>query len=158
MRRTSPLNKAFPVYIACDHAGFPLKELLKARRPRLMWRDFGSFSAERKTDYPLRAEAVCRKMQPALTAVLICGSGQGMAVQANRFPSVRAALCWNAETARLARSHNHANILCLGARLIPFDRALEIFDAFMETPFDLSPSHSRRVSQLARRTARKPSF
>ena len=142
---------AFPVCIACDHAGFPLKEFLKTRRPRLVWRDLGPLAAGGKTDYPLRAAALCRKMQPFLTGVLICGSGQGMAVQANRFPAIRAALCWNAESARLARSHNHANILCLGARLLPFERALEIFDVFMETPFDRSPSHSRRVSQLSRR-------
>ena len=142
--------RALPVCIACDHAGFPLKKFLMAQRPRLFWRDLGPLSAGGKTDYPVWAEKLCRHIQPSLTGVLICGSGQGMAVQANRFPSVRAALCWNAETARLARSHNHANILCLGARTLPFERALEIFDVFMETPCDLSSSHSRRVSHLTR--------
>ena len=87
-------------------------------------------------------------MQPSLVGVLICGSGQGMAIKANRFPHIRAALCQNKETAKLARSHNHANILCLGARLTPFNEALDILDTFLSTPFDFSPSHRGRVSQL----------
>lgn len=138
---------SLPLYISADHAGIKLKTFLKAKRTKYSWKDLGPHS-DKKTDYPLWAEKLCLKMQPSLVGVLICGSGQGMAIKANRFPHIRAALCQNTKTAKLARSHNHANVLCLGARLTPFDEALNILDTFLSTPFDFSPSHKARVSQL----------
>ena len=138
---------SLPLYISSDHAGVKLKDFLKQERPQYHWKDLGPYNNE-KTDYPLWAEKLCLKVQPSLMGVLLCGSGQGMAIKANRYPHIRAALCWNTKTAQLARTHNHSNILCLGARLIPFNEALDILDTFLSTPLDSSPSHKRRVSQL----------
>ena len=138
---------SLPLYIASDHAGVKLKDFLKTKRPKYYWKDLGVYSSER-TDYPFWAEKLCLKIQPSLIGVLVCGSGQGMAIKANRYSHIRAALCWNTKTAQLARSHNHSNILCLGGRLTSSKDALEILDTFLSTPVDLSSSHKRRVSQL----------
>lgn len=138
---------SLPIYISSDHAGIQLKSFLKNKRPQHNWKDLGPRSSK-KTDYPLWAEKLCLKMQPSLIGILICGSGQGMCMKANRYPHIRASLCWDTKTARLARSHNHSNLLCLGARLTPFNKALDILDVFLSTPFDFSPSHKKRVSLL----------
>lgn len=141
-----------PVCIASDHAGFALKGFLQSQRRRLNWKDLGPHSLssfkDGKTDYPLWADRLCKALPPSLAGVLICGSGQGMAMRANRHSHIRAALCWSAKAARLSRQHNHANVLCLGGRLISFQKALDILDAFLAEPCDLSLSHSRRVSML----------
>lgn len=135
------------LYISSDHAGISLKTFLQSQRSEYRWEDLGP-STDEKTDYPMWAEKLCLKIKPSLMGVLICGSGQGMAIKANRYPHIRAALCGNTKTAELARSHNHANVLCLGARLLSSKAALEILDTFLSTPFDTSPSHKNRVSQL----------
>ena len=138
---------SLPLYISSDHAGVKLKDFLKTNRPQYHWKDLGPYSGE-KTDYPLWAKKLCLKIQPSLMGILVCGSGQGMAIKANRYPHIRAALCWNTKIAHLARTHNHSNVLCLGARLIPFNEALDILDIFLSTAPDISSSHKRRVSQL----------
>ena len=136
------------IFIGADHAGFSMKsELLKAK-PDLPWRDLGTDS-ETSVDYPDFADRVVQAMQnkPNSFGVLICGSGQGMAIRANRFPFIRAALCWNVEIAHLARAHNNANVLCLPGRYVSTGEALEILNDFLNTPFE-GGRHERRVKKL----------
>jgi ribose 5-phosphate isomerase B len=127
------------IAIASDHAGFRYKERLK------QWlaaeghevRDFGTDS-EASVDYPLfirpAAEAVARG--ECERGIVLGGSGNGEAMAANRVIGVRCALCWNEESARLARQHNDANVLSLGERLIPWETAVAIVRIWLETPFE----------------------
>lgn len=135
-------------YIACDHAGVELKNLIKDQFD-LEWVDFGTNSKE-PVDFPDYADKVCEKFkdnpQDAI-GVLICGSGQGMAIRANKFHNVRAALCWNVEVATLARQHNDANVLCIGARFLSTDVALKITRAFLTTEFE-GGRHQIRVDKM----------
>jgi ribose 5-phosphate isomerase B len=139
-----------PLLIAADHAGFELKESLKKSLDRrgLPYRDLGTTSAD-SVDYPdfahRLADAISRG--EADRGLLVCGSGQGMAMAANRHRGVRAALALDEESARLAREHNDANVLSLGARLTTPDRAQRILDAFLDTPF-AGGRHERRVSKI----------
>lgn len=133
--------------IAADHAGFELKEQLKALRPDLPWDDLGTTSCER-VDYPDYAYKVAAQIQaPEDRGVLICGSGQGMVIGANRFPKVRAALAWMPAIANLARAHNDANVLCLPARFINAEQAAQMLDVFLKTEFE-GGRHSGRVTKL----------
>lgn len=139
-----------PIAIASDHAGFELKTVLAdALRSRgLEVRDFGTDSAE-PVDYPdfIRpaAEAVARG--ECGRGIVLGGSGNGEAMVANRVRGVRCALCWNVESARLARAHNDANMLSLGQRLVPKEEALAILDAWLTTPFD-GGRHARRIALI----------
>jgi ribose 5-phosphate isomerase B len=137
------------IFIAADHAGLELKRHLVARLPHLPFRDLGTHSTE-SVDYPDFATKLCLNLKENLKdscGVLICGSGQGMAIRANRFPFIRAALCWTEDVAKLAREHNDANVLCLGGRLVTFPTAEEILDAFLKTPFT-GGRHQGRVDKL----------
>lgn len=156
------------IYVASDHAGVERKsELLKELRskhfiPNLQneIHDLGPQSLD-SVDYPDFADQVCRKIHnfsivqdqtekslPMAVGILICGSGQGMAMRANKFIHIRAALCWNPEVARLAREHNNANVLCLGSRLLDLELSLEITRAFLTTPF-AGGRHAGRVAKLS---------
>ncbi|MCM2280840.1 MAG: ribose 5-phosphate isomerase B [Bdellovibrionaceae bacterium] len=136
------------VWIASDHAGFRRKEELKARFPLIEWEDLGT-DAEVSVDYPDYADRVAQKIQKESTrrGILICGSGQGMVMRANRFPKVRAALAWNGEIAKLARQHNDANVLCLGSRVMSLDDCEEATRMFLETTFE-GGRHETRVRKL----------
>jgi ribose 5-phosphate isomerase B len=144
------------VFIAADHAGFDFKERLKKMRPDINWNDLGTYDASR-VDYPDFADRLCLKMieaekrtgGPQPRGVLVCGSGQGMAMRANRYSEIRAALVWNEESARLSREHNDANVICLGARLVDPVLALELFDLFIKTRF-AGGRHADRVNKLSR--------
>lgn len=139
-----------PVAIASDHAGFPLKELLKAELAALGHAvlDLGT-DGPASVDYPdfgrACAEAVAAGR--AGRGVVICGTGIGISVAANRNPAVRAALCHDATSARLAREHNDANILALGARLIGEEVARECLRVFLSTAF-AGGRHVTRVAKL----------
>lgn len=139
-----------PVAIASDHAGFPLKELLKAELAALGHAvlDLGTDGPD-SVDYPdfgrACAEAVAAGR--ATRGVVICGTGIGISVAANRNPAVRAALCHDATSARLAREHNDANILALGARLIGEEVARECLRVFLSTAF-AGGRHVTRVAKL----------
>jgi ribose 5-phosphate isomerase B len=148
------------VYIAADHAGFALKTSLIKKYPEIRWKDLGTAS-EDSVDYPDYADRVIAamhehlKQQPAKenpVGVLICGSGQGMAIRANRFSSVRAALCWSEEIARLARAHNNANVLCLPGKHVDPAIAEKILTTFLTTSFE-GGRHERRVAKLAAPTS-----
>ena len=146
------------VVIASDHAGFPLKKRFIEKFKDIEWVDLGPEN-ENSVDYPDFAEKLTRYLSekgvPAPNSneipplgVLICGSGQGMAMKANRDPRIRAALCWSPEVATLARAHNNANVLCLGARVLDHDLCEKILSQFLSTPFE-GGRHAGRVQKLS---------
>jgi len=140
------------VAIGADHAGFKLKTALITALRTLGFRvlDLGSNGLD-SVDYPDFADAVAKVVSDgtAQSGVLICGSGIGMSIGANRHSGVRAALCHDEETARLAREHNDANVLVLGARLTDEELAGRCADVFFSTEFDGGERHARRVAKLA---------
>lgn len=154
------------IYLGCDHAGFELKQKVMAALPDMDWQDQGTFSLD-SVDYPDFADKVCHfvhrtelenqknKVEDSLKGpclgLLICGSGQGMAIRANKYKTIRAALCWNSEVASLSREHNNANILCLGARFLQTEEAVAIIKTFFQTAF-AGGRHSRRVEKMSRDT------
>ncbi len=135
------------IAIGSDHAGFEYKQALRQKLEALghAVMDFGTHSKE-PVDYPLFirpvAEAVARSQ--AERGVVLGGSGNGEAIVANRVKGIRCALCWNEESARLARQHNDANLLSLGQRMMTLEAALEILRIWLETPFD-GGRHLRRI-------------
>ncbi|WP_165174414.1 ribose 5-phosphate isomerase B [Desulfovibrio sp. ZJ369] len=137
------------VHFASDHAGFELKEVL-ARAVKDLGHeviDHGTFSKE-SCDYPVFAHKLCDAVeQDACPGILICGTGIGMSIAANRHPGIRAALCGTELHARLARRHNNANVLCLGSRVTGVELALAIMTAFLESSFE-NGRHQRRLDQL----------
>lgn len=138
------------IAIGSDHAGFELKQhLLEKLRAQLREvKDFGTFSAD-SVDYPDFAHPVAEAVGGGefQVGILICGSGQGVTMAANRHPNVRAALCWNVETAELSRLHNDANILCLPARFLDNKTAVEMVAAFFNHEFEAG-RHQRRVAKI----------
>lgn len=138
------------IAIASDHAGFAYKEKIKKFLSELGHdvRDYGTDSDE-PADYPLfirpAAEAVSKG--DADRGIVLGGSGNGEAMVANRVRGVRCALCWNAESARLARAHNDANMISLGQRMMSEEAALEIVEIWLDTPFD-GGRHQRRIEQI----------
>jgi len=146
------MSEKLKIGIGSDHAGYELKEFLKNQliAKGFEIEDFGCFSTE-STDYPdiihPLASAVDRNLIPR--AVIICGSGIGVSIVANKYNGVRAALCCDAERARLARQHNDANVLAMGARFTTQEQALEMLNAFLETDFE-GGRHERRVKKIPR--------
>lgn len=141
--------------IASDHGGWELKEQIKSHFPEIEWMDLGPTNRESSVDYPDFADALCSKIKTSPSSepqgILVCGSGQGMAIRANKFSTVRAALVWNAESTRLSREHNNANILCLGERMLSPKTALECVKIFLETPF-AGGRHAARVDKIHKPT------
>lgn len=138
------------LFTASDHAGFPLKKKLVEWLQSLNYpiTDLGVFD-EVSVDYPDMANLVCQKLQEngKAAGLLICGSGIGMSIAANRFRHIRAALCNEPLSASLSRAHNNANILCLGGRLIGEEMGKECVTKFLQTTF-LGGRHQRRVQKL----------
>jgi ribose 5-phosphate isomerase B len=143
-------NNTLPLVIGCDHAGFKYKEQLKSYFTQLGWtvEDKGTYS-EDSTDYPDYAHPVATMVEEGTAAagILICGSGNGVCMTANKHKGVRAALCWNEELAILARQHNNANILCIPERFIDFATAQKMAELFLSTPFE-GGRHERRVEKI----------
>lgn len=139
------------VALGADHAGAALKRDVARLLDELQidYRDFGTDS-DASVDYPDYAVPVARAVAAgqADMGILICGTGIGMAMAANKIPGVRAAPVTDVETARLSREHNGANVLALGARITPVDRALEIVKVFLATPFG-GGRHQRRLDKIA---------
>jgi len=136
------------VFLAADHAGFNLKAKLIA------WlAPFGiritnlGVDTENSVDYPDMAYDLCRQLMKGAAGILICGSGIGMSIAANRYTHIRAALCHEPLSAYLARAHNNANVLCLGSRLVGETMAKECVTAFLCTVFE-EGRHQRRVEKL----------
>lgn len=141
------------IYIGCDHGGLELKEKIKAAFPSHKFVDFGTNSND-SVDYPEFASKVCEALMTDSNSrgILICGSGQGMAMRANKYPHIRAALVWSNEVTRLAREHNDANVLCLGGRLIPSPEAVEFVKIFLQTEF-AGGRHAARVNKISSPTS-----
>ncbi|MGB1007467.1 MAG: ribose 5-phosphate isomerase B [Thalassobaculaceae bacterium] len=139
------------IALASDHAGFALKAEIAAELERLGYAvlDLGTESAQ-SVDYPDFATALAQAIGrgEVTRGVLICGTGLGISIAANRYAAVRAAPCTNATMARLARRHNDANVLALGQRLIGIEIALECLRVFLDTPFE-GGRHQRRVDKLS---------
>lgn len=143
-------NKTNTIPIASDHAGFELKEFLinKLEQTGYTLKDMGAHSSL-SMDYPDVAHPLASAVNTGKYAcgILICGSGNGMAITANKYPGVRAALCWTVELASLARMHNNANILCLPARFIDKETGFDEVIAFMNTEFE-GGRHEGRVVKI----------
>src|SRR2546423_1029262 len=138
------------IALASDHAGYEEKERLKPVLDELgiQYEDLGTVSEE-SVDYPDYARKVAEEVAQGRVeqGLLICGSGTGMAIAANKVPGVRAAVAWNEETARLAREHNDANVLALGARTTPAGKLPGIVRAWFNAKFDAG-RHERRVEKI----------
>lgn len=141
------------ILIASDHAGFTLKKFLIEELTKLGFAavDLGCHSAEKSVDYPDYAQKLCKKIttKNQLRGILICGSGIGISIAANRFKHIRAALCNSSELAKLSRAHNDSNVLCLGARITKNKSALSIVKAFLSTEFE-GARHAARVKKLSK--------
>lgn len=139
------------IAIGADHAGFDLKEKVREwlTRSGFESKDFGTYSSE-SADYPDFAHPVASAVEKKEfdLGILICGSGNGVAITANKHQGIRAAICWNEELASLARQHNDANVLCLPARYISSELAMKIIDKFLSSSFE-GGRHDRRVKKIA---------
>lgn len=143
-------SKSLPIAIGCDHAGFQYKELLKPLLISLGYtvEDKGTYN-DSSVDYPDFAHPVAESVESGKAAfgILICGSGNGVCITANKHQGVRAALAWNTELAALARQHNNANILCIPARFVSEDVAREMVNVFEQTTFE-GGRHEKRVNKI----------
>jgi ribose 5-phosphate isomerase B len=141
------------IHLGCDHAGFELKEKvaihLKNKGHEVI--DHGAKKFNAIDDYPvfcfLAAQAAAK--DPSSLAIVIGGSGNGEQISANKIKGVRAALAWSAETAKLAREHNNANVMGLGGRMHSESESLAIIDAFIDTVFSNEERHVRRINQIS---------
>ncbi len=153
------MKNAKQVFIASDHAGFELKAALQKLHPdassaEWKWEDLGPSTPDR-VDYPDYAALLASKIselsekgEKAL-GVLICGSGIGMSIAANKFPHIRAAAVESVEAAKLSKEHNNANVLCIGARLLKKEKAVEMVQSWLETPFTEEPRHQNRIQKIS---------
>ncbi len=136
------------IFIACDHAGLELKNHLVKNNPQIKFEDLGTDTNE-SVDYPDLADHVAEKVAKDSNSfgVLVCGSGQGMAMRANKYQNIRAALCWSEEVARLSRTHNNANVLVLAGRLTDHSLADGMLKVFFNTEFE-GGRHAKRVEKM----------
>lgn len=136
--------------IGCDHAGYELKEYLREKLLSLGYqvKDFGTYSPD-SVDYPDIIHPLAKAIDQFLyeTGIIICGTGVGASMVANKYRGVRAALCWMPEIAELARKHNDANVLALPGRFIHPDEAWEVVTVFLSTSFE-GGRHERRVNKI----------
>ncbi len=143
-------DKKLPVAIGADHAGFEYKEILKKQLADAGWQvaDKGTYSLD-SVDYPDFAHPVAAMVETgaATAGILVCGSGNGVCITANKHHGVRAALCWQDDLAALARQHNNANVLCVPARFVPIDVATKMVDTFLSTAFE-GGRHEKRVEKI----------
>ena len=139
------------IAIGSDHAGFGLKEKVVKwlESQNANFKDFGTYTAE-SVDYPDFAHAVASEVEKGNydLGILICGTGIGVNMTANKHQGIRSALCWNKDVVKLARSHNNANIICLPGRLITIEEAIEILDIFFNTEFE-GGRHKRRIDKIS---------
>lgn len=138
------------IAIGCDHAGVKMKAYLIENLSKIgyTFHDFGTMTEE-SVDYPDIAHALAKEVESGKFrhGILMCGSGNGVAIVANKYKGIRAAICWNKELSMLARQHNDANILVLPARFIEFEDALENAKVFFNTAFE-GGRHQRRVEKI----------
>lgn len=139
------------IALGCDHGGYPLmKEIIKYLDENgIAYKNFGTFSEE-SVDYPAYAKQVAHAVADGACekGILVCGTGIGISIAANKVKGIRAALCGDVFSAKATREHNDANILAMGARVTGSGLALEILKAFLETPFSNDERHIRRIRQI----------
>jgi ribose 5-phosphate isomerase B len=149
------MNSSFdfskPIAIGADHAGYEYKTVIAnlLHHKGLQLKDFGTYS-NGPVDYPDFAHPVATAVEngEASCGILICGSGNGVAITANKHQNIRAAICWLADVARFAREHNNANILCIPARFVSTPAAEEMVNVFLNTNFE-GGRHEKRVDKIA---------
>ena len=138
------------IFIASDHAGFNLKKaIVKKYSKKLRIMDMGTNNSKKSVNYPDYAHKLCLKVSKKKSniGVLVCGSGMGMAMSANKHKKIRAALCYSVKNAKLSRLHNDANIITLGSRLISKKNAIKYLNIFLNTKFE-GGRHLRRVKKI----------
>ena len=138
------------IYIASDHAGYNLKvDILKKFSKKLNISDLGPNNSNKSVNYPDYAHKLCKKVikKNSNIGILVCGSGIGMSMAANRHKKIRAALCYSVKNTKLSRLHNNANIITLGARLTKKNTAFKCIEAFMNTKFE-GGRHQKRVNKI----------
>ena len=142
------------IYIGSDHNGYQYKQDLAAalRNGGHEVVDDGNVAIDPNDDFPQFASKVVNDLlvetDPDAKGLLICGSGQGMSMAANRFKGIRASLCWNLEEARASRNDDDSNVLCLSSRYLSIDEAQAIVSTFLQTPFAGAPRFTRRIQEL----------
>lgn len=140
------------IYMGSDHAGLALKEAIEKHLKEKQYKviDLGVFAAEPPADYPDIAHEVAEKVREngGALGILVCGTGIGMCMAANKTPGVRGANCESVKTVEMSRRHNNANILCLGGRVLPPTTALAMVDTFLSTAFEAEERHVRRVGKI----------
>jgi len=138
------------IFISSDHAGFKLKEEIKSHllKKKLSFQDLGPFNDDR-VDYPDYAHKVARRVKAnkSNVGILVCGSGMGMNIAANRHKNIRAAQCFNLKSTKLSRLHNDANIITLGSRLLTKKLAINCVNTFLNTKFE-GGRHSKRIKKI----------
>lgn len=147
----SPFDLKKPVAIGSDHAGYEYKEELISflEAKGVPFTDYGTHSAD-SVDYPDFAHPVASAVEEGTASfgILVCGSGNGVAITANKHQGIRAAICWGEELAKLARAHNNANIICIPARFVREGEAEKMVHWFMHTEFE-GGRHANRVNKIA---------
>ena len=132
------LKKIKKIHIASDHAGYPLKKLIIKEflsKKRINFQDLGT-NSEKSVDYPNFAKKLCKNINKTSMGILICGSGIGVSISANRHKHIRASLCHNVNSARMTRKHNNSNVICLRGRPFVKKRIFAMLNAYFDTEFD----------------------
>ena len=138
------------IFISSDHAGYNLKEQIKTRfKKKYRFQDLGTHNSNKSVNYPDYAHKLCKKVisNSKNVGILVCGSGMGMSMAANRHKKIRAAVCYSAKNTKLSRLHNNANIITLGSRLTKKNIAFKCIDIFMKTKFE-GGRHKKRVKRI----------
>ena len=138
------------IFISSDHAGYNLKEqIIKKFKKKYTFRDLGTYNSKNSVNYPDYAHKLCRRVSNNAKnmGILVCGSGIGMSMAANRHKKIRAAVCYSVKNTKLSRLHNNANIITLGARLTNKTTAFKCIDVFLNTKFE-GGRHKKRVIKI----------
>ena len=138
------------LFISSDHAGYNLKEQIKKKfKNKYTFQDLGTYNSKDSVNYPDFAHKLCKKVSnnSKNVGILVCGSGMGMSMAANRHKKIRAAVCYSIKNTKLSRLHNNANIITLGSRLTKKNTAFKCIDVFMNTKFE-GGRHKKRVKKI----------
>lgn len=139
------------IALGCDHAGFELKQAIinHLNERKIEFKDFGTYSTD-SVDYAVFAEKAARAVAggECELGLLFCGTGVGISMAANKVRGIRAACCSDLFSAEMTRRHNNANILCLGGRVVTAEKAIELVDIFLDTPFSGEERHAKRIDQI----------
>ena len=138
------------IFISSDHAGYNLKEQIKKKfSKKYMFKDLGTNNSKTSVNYPDYAHNLCKKVSNNIKnmGILVCGSGMGMSMAANKHKKIRAAVCYSVKNTKLSRLHNNANIITLGSRLIKKNTAFKCIETFINTKFE-GGRHKKRVKNI----------